>query len=426
MSISNGTNLMGGLLAEGNYKPERLSYFCEKQVENYGKLVITISSMQGAYQYLRVTRILFGVLDLIGEARVQSAKVTEEISPIALTLPIGVLDLSFFTLDNRFALLDPQGETYKKIDGAKHFMGVYYLQEASGTVDAITQLSCVDIIGILDTLEYQGGIYANTPAASILSDILAPEGISFELHASFSGATVSGHLPICSKREAIQQVAFAIGAVADPTRVENLRFYPATTTVTALIEPSRKIIGHQVKLEELVTQVDVTAHNYILGIESRTLSKSTLGVSQHTITFPAPVSVSTVAGETIVTKHPNYCTVNVTSAGEVTVSGYEYNDATTVHTVKTEMIPAGAKSSVKTVDMATLVDNSKAPAVAQRVYTYFQNRYTDEGQLLPGNEKPAEFATVGSLGNRNLIGHVHRIVTDLYNGCLETVSVRGK
>ena len=429
-------DLAGNLLADENFTPDAFEYFCDKQVEDYGKVIITVQSMKYAQRFLRVTSILFGVLEVIGDARVTSAKLTEEVSPVTLTLPINTLDLSFFTPNGRFALLDPQGAyklfqwkqeiaTYKTVDGVKTFLGLYYLQEATGTVDAVTQLSCVDIIGTLDTLEYKGGIYTAKPVGDLLGDILTPEGISFELDASFAGVTITGYLPICTKRAALQHIAFAIGAVADPTRAEVMRFYPAPTTSPIAITPARKILGHKITLEELVTQVDVTAHKYILGSELKELTKTTLEVGEHTITFSTPVSVTAVTGATLTTVHPNYCIVQVATAGEVILSGYAYTDATTVHTVKVDPLPAGAKSSAKSVSTATLVDPTKATAVAQRLYAYYQNRYTDEGQVLPGDEKAAEKATISSLGGKTITGHVQRVVTDLSGGCLETITLRG-
>ena len=429
-------DLQGELLADGDFAPDSMTYFCDKPVENYGKLVITVRSMRYAYRYLRVTNIIFGTLEIIGDRRTSSAMLTEEISPATLTVPINKLDLSFFTPDGRFSLLDPQGAykmfqwkqkiaACKTIDGVRTFLGTYYLQNATGTVDAVTQLACVDIIGVLDTLEYKGGIYKNTPLATLLDAILTPEEVAFEIDPAFDGVTISGYLPICSKRAALQQIAIAIGAMVDPTRTEGIRFYPAPTTATTLIPPSRKILSHKITLDELVTQVNVTAHKYLLNDELKEITKTTLEAGENTITFPNPVSVTAAAGATIITAHPNYCVVSVAAAGEVVLSGYEYTDATTIYTVKIDPLPAGAKNSAKSFSTATLVDPDKATAVAQRLYNYYQNRYTDEGQILPGGESAGEKAAISSMGGKTITGYVQRVVTDLSGGCLETITLRG-
>ena len=427
----------GELLADQDFAPNRLDYFCDYQVEDYYKVIITVRSMKYAHRFLRASSILFGVLEVLDGTRLTKATLTEEVSPVTLTLPINKAEISFFTPNGRFALLDPTGAYklfqwkqeltgYKTIDGQRTMLGKYYLQEATGTVDAVTALTCVDIIGVLDTLEYKGGIYDEVPVETLLEAILGPEEIAFELDPAFEGVTLSGHLPIGSKRSALQQIAFAIGAVVDTARSEAVRFYPAPSVATKGITPARKILGHKITLEPLVTQVDVTAHQYALGDELKELTKTTLAPGEHTITFSSPVSVQSVTGATLGTNHPNYCTVTVEAAGEVILSGYEYVDTQTVHTVKTDPLPAGAKPSAKSVSTATLVSPDKALAVARRLYAYYQLRYTDEGQILPGQEQAAEMASVSSLGGKTLTGYIQRVVTDLAGGCLETITLRGR
>lgn len=427
----------GELLADRDFAPDRLSFFCDCPVEDYYQVVITIRSMQSAYRFFRASGILFGALEVLDSTRLTKAVLTEEVSPVTLTLPINKAELSFFTPNGRFALLDPTGAYkmfqfkqeltgYKTIDGRRTMLGKYYLQEAKGTVDAVTTITCVDIIGVLDTLEYKGGIYNEVPVKTLLESILCSEEIAFELDTAFDGVTLSGHLPIGSKRSALQQIAFAIGAVVDTARSEAVRFYPAPTVATKDITPARKIVGHKITLDPLVTQVDVTAHQYALGDEIKELAKTTMATGEHTITFSSPVSVQSVRGATLGTNHPNYCTVTVETAGEVILSGYEYVDTQTVWTVKTDPLPAGAKPSAKSVSTATLVSPDKAQAVARRLYAYYQLRYTDEGQILPGQEQAAEMASVSSFGGKTITGYIQRVVTDLTGGCLETITLRGR
>lgn len=428
------------LLSSKDFTPNSYRYFCENSISNYYKLVITIPSMQEPQRYLRVTGIIFGVIELIDNQRVTQATIVEETNPAALTLPINTLKLSFYTPDGRFELLNPQGaysmiqfkqeiKAYKTIDNVKSYMGKYYLQEATGTVDAVTQLSCIDVIGLLDTLEYKGGLYTNTPVTDLLNDILAPDDIAYTLDSAFVPIKITGYLAISSKRVALQQIAIAIGAIIDPTHGETIKIYPAPAldSPDISITSNRKIIGHKITLEELVTQVDVTAHEYTPGEDSslKEVAKASLGVGVHTITFSSPAEVSNVRGGSLKMSHPNYCIVEVSSPGEVIVKGYPYVDTTTIYTAKTETLPAGTKTGVKSITGATLIDPTKAQAAAIRVYNYYQLRYKDEGRLLPGNETIGNIVEISSMGGNNLTGYIQRITTDLSNGGLETITVKG-
>lgn len=429
-------DLQGALLDDKDFEPDRFMYFCDNQVEDYGKVVVSILSMSAGNRWLRCTHILFGVLEVIGPDRVKAAAVTEEMHPISLTLPISTLELDFYSADGRFSFLAPEGvyrffqwkqqvKAYATINGELRPMGVYYLQGATGQEGKVAELSLVNRIGVLDTLDFDGGIYDAVAVPDFLDELLGTEGISFELDPSLAGESLSGYLPICTRRQALQHMAFAIGAVIDDTRGDAIRLYPVQTKVSHLIGPERKIVGHKVKLEELVTQVDVTAHSYQLSDEIKELAKVQLELGEQRITHSTPSAVTAVTGANLITDHPNYAIVEVSTAGEVILTGHEYVDTTTIHSVKAERLPTGTKSSAKPVTNATLVDPGRAPAVAQRVYDYYQQRYTDEGRVLPGSEAVGQVVELQSIGGRSITGAIQRLRIDLSGGYIAQMSMRG-
>lgn len=429
-------SLTGQLLADEDFNPDSVDYFCDYQVENYGKVVITVLSMNLPYRYFRCTKILFGVLEILDTSRITKAVLCEEISPVGLTLPIKTLKLSFFTNGGRFQLLDPSGayrlfqwkqqmKASDTINGECQPMGVFFLQEMTGQVDSLVDLELVDIIGVLDTINFAGGIYDATPVRTLIDSVLDEEDIEYDLDPSLENKTITGYLPICTKRIALKQIAFAIGSVVDTSRQGMLRFRPIPSTVSHTVSVARKIIGHTVKLEELVTRVDLTIHAYRLSEETKELINTTLSVGRHRLIFNAPASVQEVAGGILVDSHPNFAVVDVSVAGEVTLIGNEYVDDTSVYTVQTDELPSGAKPSTKSIKDATLIDAEKAPEVAQRLYNYYQLRYTDDGKLLPGNEQIGQIIELQSIGGKTITGPIQRLTIDMAGGCLTKLTMRG-
>ena len=57
-------------------------------------------------------------------------------------------------------------------------------------------------------------MYQEKPVTELLAEIAACGGLGYELDESLAAATVTGWLPLGSPRQALQQLAFAIGAVA--------------------------------------------------------------------------------------------------------------------------------------------------------------------------------------------------------------------
>ncbi len=430
-------DLDGTLLDDEYFSPDDWTYFCDCQVENYGRIEIAVISMSMPHRYMRMTAIVFGALKVLGDSMVTSAILTEEIHPVSFSLPVNTLELGFYNSDGTFALLSPVGayklfqykqeiEAYQTVDGEETFLGNFYVDTATGTVDAETTLSCICAAGVLAGIEFYGGVYVDTPVGDLLDELLVSEDFEYSLDDSFSDTTVTGYLPICTKREALRQLAFAIGAIVQFLRDDSIQITPVPITVSTSISPSRKILGHEVTLEDLVTQVDVTAHSYSLSSDLESLNASTRAVGTHTITFSSPVSVTAVAGGTLVESHPNYCIVSVTTAQEVTVSGYKYEDSTSVYSVSMDSIPAGGNMATESITDATLVDAGKASAVAQRVYDFYQNRYTDKGRLLPGAGHVGEVVELETLGGITVVGQLKQVVTDLYCGGLMTIEMRGE
>ncbi len=428
------------LLFDETFRPDALVYFCERQVEEYSRIEIRVQAMPAGNRYLHMTRLQFGSLEVLDESRVCQATIQEEIDPSLLTLPVSTLEISLFTPGGRFSLLDPKGvykllqwkqeiEAQKTIDGIDFPLGSYYLQEAEGTVGAVTKLSCVDAIGILDAIEYDGNLYYSKPLRELLDEILTPEYFDFELALEFEEVTLTGYLPICTKREALWQIAFAIGALIYPNRSRTFQVRPLPKVLSVGVDPQRKLLGHTVTMESPVTQVEVLSHHYAITTyaeSARELHRVTLPPGDHKVTFGRPVSVTNISGGILLNRHPNYRMVRVSEEAEVILYGYEYADVTAVHTVTNDHLPAGVKAGTVRVTDATLLDATKAQAAAQRLYDFYQNRYTDEGGVLPGTECVGEMLAMRNTGERTLTGYVQRLSTDLYGGCVQTILLRGK
>ena len=104
----------------------------------------------------------------------------------------------------------------------------HYIASSSREAKHYYTFSCQSAIGLLDE-DYLGGIYNAVPAQDVLADILV--GIPFELHAAFADSTISGYLPICTRREALQQLVFALGAVVTTQESSAIRIAPIPTAV---------------------------------------------------------------------------------------------------------------------------------------------------------------------------------------------------
>lgn len=427
-----------GMILDKTYSPDAPVYFAEGKAENYKRIVITFYSTNLPNRYIKLTEIKYGSIKIFDENSIISANIYEEVDRTGAQLSINTLEFMIYTED--FQLLDPTGiyemlqqkqaisATLYTDDGKPIDMGTFFLEEPSSEDDDTTTLSCVDFLGVIDKTDFMGGIYANKNAGELLDEIMASaevEADEYELTDELRTKTVTGWIPICTHREALQQWAFAVGAVVDCSRGKKIRVYAPDSQVHGTITHDDKFIGHSVKLKALVTGVEVTTHKYAASLESTTAFEGVLPGGTHVVTFSEPHTGLSASGATIISSGENYAVVSVMNAGNVVITGNRYEDSTGIVGVYAAELPANAKPNVITVDArATLVNADNAEAIAQRLYEYYQNRYEDEGEIILAGQRTGHLWRMNSLNNRDLLGSLNSLEIDLITE-IATVKLTG-
>lgn len=412
-------------IEEKIFHPDRPTYFASGLAENYTKIVCTFYGTSLPNRYLKLTEIKFGAVKIFDDDSVISAQILEEIDPTGAELSINTLEFTAYTTD--FALLDPNGvyaalqqrqAIGTKVDGSD--FGTFFLDEPESEDDDTTTFKCIDFVGVIDTTTFMGGIYSNKLVGELVTEIMtSAEMLSSEysLDSSLSTKRVSGYIPICTHREALQQVAFAIGAIVDCSRGKAIKIYPQSTATKGTITHDDKFDGHKVKMTSLVTGVEVTAHRYTLRSEVSSAYEDTLTAGTHTVTFGSPFAQLTASGATIIASGANYAIISVPSTGTVTITGKEFEDNTSVVGVYASELPANAKPNVILCDEnATLVSSANALEIAQRLYSFYQKRYEDEGDMILGTQKVGETWRMNSLNNRDIVGTIQSLDINLITG----------
>ena len=430
----------GALMAEETYLPDESLFFCERMVEDYGRVVIELHGLDAPGRWLRLPSILFGNLEVIGSERITRAILTEDRDPTLATLPISTLELSFYTGGDRFRMLGrdsayrafrrrQRADVFKEIDGVKEKVYILYLAELGGVEDAVTSLVFEDILGILDRESFDGGMYENYPAAQLLSDM----GLRFELDAGLAGATVTGHLPVQSKRESLRDICFAIGAQVD-TRKGFVCLSAEQTEPLQTIGPDRRVTGHELKQGDLITRVEVTAHSWTLvkqeeDDEMPTLASGTFPIGVHRIEFSDPGIWKEIRGGAwpIGKDNVNFVVLDVQEEDEqeVEIVGWMYRDSASVAAAEAERIPSGQEPQTESFEAGALTDPAAGQRAAERLYAIRQRRYTDKGDLLPGWERAGDCVQLETPWGSSLKGWIEQLVTDLFHGCIQTATVRG-
>lgn len=435
-------NSAGELLADQDFHPDSAYYLADRQVENYRRVVVTFYSTNRPRRYLKLTEIIYGAIRVFGQGDLISAGILEETDPVSTTLPISTMNFKFHSAPGEFAILDMKGvfgllqkrqevDVYETVDGEKKWMGTYYLDAPEADTENTTTMSCTDILGVLDQTDFKGGIYTDVTAGALAAEILTSARVpdALDTDPTLAAMKLSGWIPICTHREALQQVAFAVGATVNTARTDKIQLYPAPEMASGTIGRDRKILSHRLKMESLVTGVEITAHSYVAVTDAQKdqeLQNGALPVGEQEITFGAPMHTLSVTGATILESGANYAKLNVVAEGTVVLKGRPYNDNTSTFGAYMPELPANEKANILRIEDATLVGPGNAQAVAQRVYDYYQLRYQDTGDLILSGEQVGQRVIMDSMNGRQIEGLIESLDIDLTGGFLATAKVTGK
>jgi hypothetical protein len=287
------------------------------------------------------------------------------------------------------------------------------------------------MIGVLDTIPYMGGIWltATTVGALILA-MFDAISTPYDLDPELDSVEIKGWIPVCSYREALQQIAFAAGAYVTCSRSGIVRIYKTVlaselSSYDVAITKADKGSEQSLTLKTLVTGVEITAHNYVSNSTSAELYNGTLAAGVHTITFNAPIHNLSITGGTITTSAANYAILNVAVGGTVVLTGQGYTDTAQVHGVYNGTLDSTVKPNILSVTDATLVNRDNMTAVAQRVYDYYQQRYTQKVKLYKSTAQVGYSAIVDTLYNRQMAGIVEKMAVDLTGGYVMQAEITG-
>lgn len=222
-----------GLLAVAMFTPDAVDYYCACKVENYCRIQLAFLETNRPGRYLKLAGIDYGVYLHFSGDEIIKARVLEECDPLSAEISINTLNLTLFNQEGRFSILNPEGyfdvlqhrqklTVWEDVRRSAHdtsttsyCMGTFYLDDWSNEDDTLADFTAIDTIGLLDGSPFDGGVY-DTHVASLAAEILS--GYPYTLDSVLGEERIQGYIPAGTRREALQQLAFAIGAVVDCRR----------------------------------------------------------------------------------------------------------------------------------------------------------------------------------------------------------------
>lgn len=367
-----GTNV----LSDMNFKPDSPRYFCNNYVQSYNKIVITFFETSKPIRPVFLTRIDYGIYrDFLSDELV-TTNCIQEINAISENISINTLNFTVRTTSD--IPFDLQKKQRLQLFFNGNLLGYFYIRNGARKSKTDYHIDSHDAIGVLDGNEFAGGVYNGETVSSVVVAIFEGEDYNYLLADTFDNIKLYGYIPYTTKRAALLQIAFAIGAVVDTSNYDGIIIYPQQTEVTGTFDQANSFEGLTLEHTDIVTGIRLFVHAYQKIDETQELYNGALNGTAEII-HTEPYHSLTISGGTIASYGDNYVYITGTG-GNVVLTGKKYNHTTT--TLIKENPDIIFNKSIKEVKEATLIHSGNAQAAIDRIYAYYQRAENVVGDVL--------------------------------------------
>jgi len=375
------------LLAETTAYPDSPGWVLSYAVEGFDRLEIILLATNVPGQFAKLQQLQVGQVIVFLQDELTKVRLLNEADPSLCGLSVDTMTVEL--RDKKERMLRPQKNQKMVLfrDGTQIATG--YITESSREYRQGYRFQCQSAIGMLEDT-YLGGFVELVPAGELLTDVLGE--MPFSLDPAFERAELIGYLPVCTRREALQQIAFAIGAMVTTQGNGVIRLSPIADTVSGSFEENVIFSGAKLSQNPRLAGIHLTAHSYVPDDAVQTLlNQEPISASNALYTFAEPYHSYTVTGGTLDSFGDNW--VRITADGPVTLTGQKYLHSKFVWTWEDAGITAAEKGNVLTVENATLVNPSNAEAVLERLRKYGTYRNTLTQNVVVRGQQAGQLVT---------------------------------
>lgn len=376
------------LLSNKEFAPDNVRYFCNNYVSQYDKIVITFKQTSRPFRPVFLTRIDYGLYrDFLSDELLET-RCLQEINAISENISVNTLSFTVRTRSNIPFDLQKKQKLSLFFDGG--LLGNFYLKNGARKNKSDYYLDSHDAVGVLDGNEFFGGIYTGQKMADVVAEIFSGEDFDCHVDAAYQDTSLNGYIPPGTKRAALVQIAFAVGAIVDTSNIDCVSIYPQETVSTGVFNGDNTFDGLTLEHSDIVTGVRLAVHSYQPMDEVEELYHDTLtGTAE--IVFAEPHHSLSITGGEIKKSGSNYAVV-VGTGTAIILSGKKYKHSTSQMSKENKDIVFN--KNTKEVQDATLINAGNAQQALDRIYNYYQHSEKVVGDALLEDKVIGQIVTV--------------------------------
>lgn len=400
--------------------PDSAVWTLDHTLEGFDRVRIEFLRTNIPGQFAKVQMLVIGQIIVFGEDELVEVRHLTECDHRFSELPINTMHVH--VQDRKGRNLAPQQNQRMELIRNDQTIAVQYISEGRRESAGSYSFECQSVIGLLAD-DYMGGILRNIPLETLLDDIL--EERSYAVDPKFAGKLISGYLPVCTRREALQQVAFAVGALVMTHGGDAIRLVEPPKIVSCVFSRDKVFPGASMEVSPRVSKVSVTGHSYSKSAESVTLmSNDPLVGLNELITFDEPYYDYAISGGEILASGDNW--VRIFAGGDVTLTAKKYNHITFTRTKINPKASPSDRGNVVSVDNVALITNDNADEILDRLFEASTSRHTlTQEAIIEGQKVGMMTTSVNPWGNQTKGVIVSMDSTYTQNGHVASMVIAG-
>lgn len=370
------------LILENDYTLDSADYFAEQVATAYNKVVITISNMTKADRFLKIFNINDGLIRTFFNEELENVEIIEDLNVNSEEIAINEASISLIP-QTTAGIFFQRTLPFKVYRDETLYGNFFITSSTSNTNKTKYKINTADYISVLDNQTYLGGMYNEVTVASLIADIMGD--VPYRLETALGNKTISGYLPISTRREALAQVAFACLGMVDTSRSEVIEIKSLPTTILRTIQPS-EIISIQTTQENVTTQYTLNVQQYYQGrgTSSDDIFSGRLRGTQY-ITFNEPMYNLNAENATITSQSVNWCILNADS-NFASLTGKKYQSSVKTYEKQNSIVVSTDVQKVQTFETSLVWDSEALinylPFIEYRVKAKFLMNNSKVGDLV--------------------------------------------
>lgn len=343
------------LLAQERVYPDSPRLVVQKLVKDFDRLEFSMESTSQPYRFPRLTYLQIGQEITFRDDSLVGVTLLTEHDPTGCKLSADTMTVEVYDESH---IIEPQENQPLELYRSGKLITSQSITASRRTGEFRYTLTAQSMVGMLEERFY-GGIFEYESPWQMLSYILDSQ-YGFEVDRTLADQYINGYLPVCTRREALQQLAFVLGARVASSDGK-IRLLSMEQQPTGAFLPEEIFSGAQLESEAKLVKLEVTAHSYTPGDQEQVLMDNVYVDGENvTLALDTPCTQCRVEGGTLVDTGANFITV--TAHGNIRVLGIPYIHTGVIHSRR---LPGSG--SVLTVDSATLVNGDNVESVMDRL-----------------------------------------------------------